>query len=47
MQRSCPDYNTLCDVLSPLFTEAWKPQLNNLALSSMVCFSQDTSTCLK
>ena len=32
MKRSCPDYNTLCEVLSPLVTEAWKPQLNNLAL---------------
>ena len=32
MQRSCPDYNTLSEVLSPLVTEAWKPQLNNLAL---------------
>ena len=32
MQRSCPDYNTLCETLSPLVTEAWKPQLNNLAL---------------
>lgn len=32
MKRSCPDYNTLCETLSPLVTEAWKPQLNNLAL---------------
>ena len=32
MKRSCPDYNTLCEALSPLVTEAWKPQLNNLAL---------------
>ena len=32
MKRSCPDYNTLCETLRPLVTEAWKPQLNNLAL---------------
>ena len=32
MKRSCPDYNTLCETLTPLVTEAWKPQLHNLAL---------------
>ena len=32
MKGSCPEYNTLCEALSPLVTEAWKPQLNNLAL---------------
>lgn len=32
MKRSCPDYNTLYEALSPLVTEAWKPQLTNLEL---------------
>lgn len=32
MKRSCPDYHTLSEALLPLVTEAWKPQLNNLAL---------------
>ena len=26
MKRSIPDYNTLCEVLTPLVPEAWKPQ---------------------
>lgn len=32
MKRSCPEYNTLCEAFSPLVEDAWKPQLNNLAL---------------
>ncbi len=32
MKRSCPDYNTLCEALSPLVDDAWKPQKHNLAL---------------
>ena len=32
MKRSCPEYNTLIECLQPLIGDAWKPQLNNLAL---------------
>ena len=32
MKRSCPEYNTLIACLESLIGDAWKPQLNNLAL---------------
>jgi hypothetical protein len=32
MERSCPEYHTLIECLEPLIGDAWKPQLNNLAL---------------
>jgi len=32
MKRSCPEYHTLIACLEPLVADAWKPQLNNLAL---------------